>query len=196
MKKVERKPKADTRQPADAAPWLLSAATYEMGRSHLDGLDALAIEMERKWGVGRLRLIVSPEWREKFDAQLIKLTCAKRHGNVDDVMRECQRMMNAWRKLDAVATEQGIPPLSPVVWDIALPDGTVAALVRSEAEAHAVSADGRHVGVYTLREIATLLAGFPALAKTKSVFPGATVAVVREPVDPYFEGGFSDPLPF
>jgi hypothetical protein len=37
----------------------------------LDGLDETARQMERKWGVGRLRLLVDDALRGKFDAQKV-----------------------------------------------------------------------------------------------------------------------------
>ena len=36
-------------------------------RAALDGVDAVATAMERKWGVGRLRLLVSDDLRARFD---------------------------------------------------------------------------------------------------------------------------------
>ena len=45
-------------------------------RAIIDGLDQVAVEMERKWGVGRLRLLVSDLLRAKFDAQKDKLDAA------------------------------------------------------------------------------------------------------------------------
>jgi hypothetical protein len=45
-------------------------------RAILDGLDHVAAGMERKWGLGRLRLLVSDLLRAKFDAQKDKLDAA------------------------------------------------------------------------------------------------------------------------
>ena len=45
-------------------------------RATLDGLDLLAHEMDRKWGIGRLWLLVSDLLRAKFDAQKDKLDAA------------------------------------------------------------------------------------------------------------------------
>ena len=45
-------------------------------RAILDGLDPVAHEMERKWGVGRLRLLVDDSLRARFDAQSDKLAAA------------------------------------------------------------------------------------------------------------------------
>ena len=49
--------------------WANETATWLAGRAALDEADALAIELERKWGCGRLRLLVSPELRVRFDSQ-------------------------------------------------------------------------------------------------------------------------------
>jgi len=56
-------------QPTDirSAGW--SADDWRRVQSTVDGVDALAVEMERRWGVGRLRLIVDDELRGKFDRQ-------------------------------------------------------------------------------------------------------------------------------
>ena len=40
-----------------------------MIKAILDGVDAIARQMEGKWGVGRLRLLVGDALRIKFDAQ-------------------------------------------------------------------------------------------------------------------------------
>ncbi|MDA1133256.1 MAG: hypothetical protein O2905_08575, partial [Proteobacteria bacterium] len=45
-------------------------------RAILDGLDHLALDMERKWGVDRLRLLVADPLRARFDAQKDKLDAA------------------------------------------------------------------------------------------------------------------------
>ena len=58
-------------QPTDirSAGW--SADDWRRVQSTVDGVDALAVEMERRWGVGRLRLIVDDELRGKFDRQAL-----------------------------------------------------------------------------------------------------------------------------
>ena len=127
------------------------------GRAALDEADALAIELERKWGCGRLRLVVPPELRARFDSQRWKLLQAQWHGGLEDVVREAGRMAKAWRALDAAAEAAGAAPLSPEVWELALPDGLVVALTRSRAEAHHVADDPRFVVTYTLYDIAELI---------------------------------------
>lgn len=169
-------------------PWQISHATWLAAQSFIDGADALAQEMEKKWGCDRLRLLVSNELREKFDRQRLKFHEAYQTGGVADVRREAARMVNAYMALDDAAEAASKHPLSPTVWEVRLPNGKLVALVRTPEEAHAVNRDGRQMAVYTLDEIANLIQGFPALAKAKETWAGATVTAVRTNIGDPLEG--------
>ncbi len=163
--------------------WARSHGTYIAGRAYLDGADETASEMEAKWGCDRLRLLVTPELREKFDRQRYLLNQAMWHGELEEVKRESGRMVAAYMALDRAAEAAGAAPLSPVVWETTLADGTVAAIVADAAQAHAVVAEGRKVAVYTLEEIGRLLSNYSETVTAKLVFPGATVTAVRRSVE-------------
>ena len=135
------------------------------------------------WGADRLRLLVSPELREKFDRQRYLFNQAIWHGELDEVRHEAGRMVNAWMALDRAAESAGASKLSCEVWEIALADGSVAAIVPTDSHAALVNAEGRQVAVYTLEEIGRLLSAHPHIVKTKEVFPGATVTAVRRSVE-------------
>jgi hypothetical protein len=171
-------------------------AVYLEGRAYLDGVDAMAMEMERKWGSDRLRLLVEPEWRAKFDSQRYKLNVAIQTGDLDDVKREAVRMSAAWRKLDVLADEAGKPHLSPEVWEIATEDGRVIAICRDGASSHLAFGDGRRVEVWHLREIANIIQKWPEIGAAKLVFPGARVVACREPTDPMRSVELDDEIPF
>ena len=181
--------------------WGHSHGTYLAGRAYIDGADETAATMEKKWGVDRLRLLVPPEMREKFDRQRYLLNQAIWSGELEDVRRESGRMVNAWTALDRVATEAGHLPLQVEVWEVTLEDGAVAAIVQDNASAHRVVNDGRQVVVYTLEEIARLLSAYPGIAKVKQTFPGASVTGARKSVtDPLNEvwdtsGSLDDEIP-
>lgn len=166
--------------------WANSNGTYIAGRAYLDEADAMAAAMEAKWGCGRLRLLVGPELREKFDRQRYLLNRAIWHGSLDDVRREAPRMVTAYRALDRAAEAAGAKPLDLDVWEVCLSDGSVAAIVQDTHSAWKASPDGRPVNVYTLEEIARLLEGYPEIVKAKARFPGARVERVAKTV--------SDPL--
>jgi hypothetical protein len=184
-------------------PWASHHGTYIAGRAYLDEADLTASEMEAKWGADRLRLLVPPDLREKFDRQRYLLNQAVWHGELEGVRRESMRMVTAYTALDRAAEQAGHAKLSPLVWEIAVadPDGLsggragaiasghrVAALVQDAEHAHAVRAEGRFTEVYTLEEIARLLAAMPSVAKCKVVWPGAeVVAVKRSVTDPLLD---------
>lgn len=161
--------------------WDATNASYLTGRSHLDGVDHLAAEMECRWGCDRLRLLVDPSWREKFDRQRVRLNAAINKGALEDIVVEAGRMTAAWRKLDELARAAGEMPLEYGSWEVVLEDGIVAAIVKDDVAAHAVIADERARVVFTLEEIGRLLTHYQGVVKAKLTFPGATVTAVRKP---------------
>ena len=177
---MAKKPTTNPPTTKTAEPsWQSHPSTYIGGQAEIDEVDLLARELEAKWGVDRLRLMVDAELRAKFDSQRHKLNIAIWHGNLDDVRTEARRMIKAWKALDAKATEMGRERLKPTVWEIPLPNGTVAALVRSNEDVKDVSPDKRWVQVYTIEEIGRLIVGFPEIAKAKEIWKGAEITAVR-----------------
>ena len=170
----------------EVPPWQETVGMFISGQAEVDELDLVAIEMERKWGAGRLRLLVDTVLREKFDRQRYLVNQALWHGQLQDVIMQARRMITAWQVLDRAAAAAGRPELDTEVWEVALPDGAVAAIVRDPHQAGKVAAENRDVRVYTLNEIGHQIHNVPELSKAKIVFPGATVEKVRTRV--------SDPL--
>jgi len=144
--------------------------------------------MENKWGAGRLRLLVDTAMREKFDKQRFKLNAAIWHGDLAEVQTEAQRMVNAWIALDRAAEAAHAPVLSPEVWEVTLPDGTVAAIVPDQAAAHGVMTQGRQLVVYTLDEIGVMLSNYREVVQVKEVFPGSTVEAIRRTINDPLDG--------
>ena len=165
--------------------WQRDKTAYLYARSFIDGVDKLAIDMERKWGVDRLRLLVGQELRNKFDNQRLKFNHALNHGDLEEVKLQTKRMANAWHALDRAAAEAGEEPISTDVWEYTLADGSVLAVVRDDEAVRHLKAEGRHVMVYGLAEIAMLINGYgEALQAVKKEFPGAQVTKVTRPDDP------------
>jgi hypothetical protein len=178
----------------DAGPsrtWAGSPGAYLAGRAAIDEADKIAADMEAKWGVGRLRLVVNPSLREKFDRQRYLFNQAIWHGDLEAVKRESARMFAAWFALDKAASIANDPPNDENVWETTFSDGTVCAIVRTSAEAHKVIADGRKVAVYTLEEVSTLLESHSLVNAVKKAFEGARVEkATQTPGDPL--NAFSD----
>ena len=172
--------------------WHANEGTFLAGRAEVDEVDLVAVEMERRWGAGRLRLLVEPALRARFDSQRSKLDVAIRQGELEDVRRESRRMVAAWRALDKAAQAAGKSATAPACWEVALGDGTVAAIVRDDEAASLVQHEGRRIVVYTLAEVASILtAQSQWVTAAKLTFPGATVTRIRTPADP-----LDDELPF
>jgi hypothetical protein len=185
-----------------APPWQQSEPTYTVGKSHIDGMDHVAHGMERRWGVGRLRLLVDADLRARFDTQQQKVNQAIWHGELDEVIAETKRMCNAWNKLDHVAeVELGAEHLSPQVWEMKLPNGKIAAVVKDSAAAWHVTrfVKGRPVAIYTLEQIARIIdeAEQRALSEnhgahgSRSNGPASHIEVIHDK-----SGEWEDPIPF
>lgn len=170
-------------------------------QAYFEGVDAARADAERKWGAQRLELLIGDELRAKFRRQCVSWSESYQaawaapmltRDLLEIVIRKAAAMQRAWIAMDAAAEEAGHRPIFPDVWEARLADGTVAAVVRTGAEASKVIADGRHVCVYTLEEVANLIDALPsALGLAKIVFPGAKVLPQGEPWRP--EG---DQIPF
>jgi len=166
-----------THRKTDPSRDVYSSETYRI-QAMVEGLDQVAVTMERKWGVGRLRLLVSDLLRAKFDEQKDRLDQAIADNHEGYVRIHAEGMRRGWEALDRSAREAGASPLAPQVWECVLPDtGEIVSLVRTEAEAHHVACEGR---VFTVAEIARLIAGLgDAVLEAKKQFPGAAITAIR-----------------
>lgn len=164
-------------------PWSNTHGTFISGQAFIDEADKLAVEVETRWGAGRVRLLVDAELRTKFDRQRYLFNQAIWHGDLEQLRREAGRMAAAWRALDRAAAASDHQPLDPQVWEVALENGTVAAIVPDYDHAAKVAADGRRVAVYSLEEVGRLLSAYPGIVVAKVVFPGAEVTQIRRTID-------------
>ena len=185
-------------------PWATSPGAYIAGSSAVDGMDAVAREMEQRWGADRLRLLVDADLRDKFDRQRYLVNQAIWHGQLHEVQEQAGRMVKAYRALDRAATAAGAQLLSPDIWEVALKDNRVLAIVRTSTEAHAVaqSANGRAVVVWTLDEVAAMVSAQSEVMMIKTAFPGAKITAVRNNIGDPLDGladsriGLGDEIPF
>lgn len=173
--------------------------------AHTRGVDMIAAEMERHWGVGRLPLLVDADLRAKFQRQGLRWRTALEeawHAKVltrsmiDAVISSSGGMERAWRALDTAARASGKAPIEPNVWEVTLKDGSVAAIVRTNPEAARVIADGRCLNVWTLEEVANAidyLCEDSKVGEIKLAFPGAKFGPARNRAAGY---ELNDPIPF
>lgn len=141
------------------------------------------LEANAKWGFERLPMLVPPDLRAKFRANLERWSKAYQaawdapmltRDLLDEVKARAGSMQRGWAALDAAAEEAGHRPIAPYVWEVPLADGAVAAFVQTQAEVGKVIASGRYVAVYTPEEIGNLINAIPEFFKLAKVeFPGA-----------------------
>ncbi|RPF98052.1 MAG: hypothetical protein CBC23_009285 [Rhodospirillaceae bacterium TMED63] len=157
----------------------------------IDGVDFYAKTMEKKWGVDRLRLLVDADLRSRFDQQLRMFNDAIFSYQLGPVREHAEAMMRGWKALDEAARLSGADLIAAEVWEVRMPSGKVCALVRDEAEARHVAAEGRYVEVWTVEEVGRMIEGpWKTIGKVKQAFPGALVADYRSKELP------NDELPF
>lgn len=73
----------------------------------LKPLDRIAVEMEAKWGAGRLPRLVSPELAARFGSAQDKLNAAIRLNDAEAVAQRAAVLIRGWQALDKAAHESG-----------------------------------------------------------------------------------------
>lgn len=172
-----------------ASPEWLAAS--EAVSEALKPLDRVAVEMEAKWGVGRLPRLVSPELAALFGSAKAKLDQAIQANDAAEAAKRAAVLIRGWQKLDQAATEAGADEL-PLRTIGANNDGRAYVIVWDRADvSHAAKVSGvSPENVVTVHELLTayeVLKG--RIAGVKQAFPGAEVVRVGIP-----RGG--DELPF
>ena len=171
-------------------------------RSLTDGLDHLAKQMETKWGVDRLPLLVSDQLRAAFYQQKDLLDEALTSGDLTLIDIQVGGMKRAWEALDQAATQSGQPILSADIWEVKLPvSGRDVAFVKTSAEAGAIARPD--LETWTVSEIAQLIDGMDENVRAvKQLFPGAEVTAITKKETPSqtdekpFDWSKGDEIPF
>lgn len=166
----------------DAAPWQATYGLYITGQAWVDELTLCVERMEHKWGSGRLRLLVGPELRDKFDRQRYLTNQALCHGGLEDLKEQCQRMAKGWNALDRAADAMGLERCPPEAWDIVGASGIVHVIVRTRDDAKDYRMGRENACVYSLEEIAVILDALSPVEAFKSAFPDAEVVSLRKSV--------------
>ena len=189
-------------------PKALRAAQQAMAPDHYkkrsltEGLDHLAKQMETKWGVDRLPLLVSDQLRAAFYQQKYLLDEALTSGDLALIDIQVGGMKRAWEALDQAATQSGQPILSADIWEVKLPvSGRIVAFVKTSAEAQAIARPD--LETWTVSEIAQLIDGMDENVRAvKQLFPGAEVTAITKKETPSqtdekpFDWSKGDEIPF
>ena len=145
------------------------------------GLDAMLMDMDRKWGNGRLVMICRDNARAGYRRGWMAWSQAALSGDVDAFVRISEGLVRTLRIMDAQATEDGHAALPGDVIEAQLDDGRVLAIYRTSAEASAAVKDGRDVVAVSAAEIARLWPQFEVVGAIFDAWPGARVSSVVRP---------------
>ena len=164
------------------APRQRSKAEFDVIQDHINAVDGIASEMEKKWGVGRLPLLVPPDLSAKFQSQMRKMNDAVWHGDVYDVEVHAAAMHRAWTALDKCASDSGAAGIDRRAFEFAADDGSVFIICADDQVVNEMArgkTDERQRRVYSMREIEILLRSHCA-DKAKKFFPGAEVKTLKK----------------
>lgn len=151
--------------------------------------DLIAREMECKWGVDRLHLLVASELGEKFIAQRNRFNEALSDDDEARIIKHSAGMVKAYEVLDAEAVKIGAKPIDGAFWELAHPtlEALTVRLVQTAAEMPLTASKG--VAYLTAQELIQFVP--VSVLAAKQAFPGAKVESVK-PVDE----DLNDELPF
>ena len=155
---------------------------FDRMKAVVDGVDHFACTMEKKWGVGRLRLLVDDDLRCRFDRQHEKWGNACMLYKLPPIQTHGDAMRRAWEALDKAATVAGASTLDPDCWETRLDDGTVLLVCRDETEAYHVARakkDEREIEVWSVAEVGRFISHQREVREVKKLFPGSLVTDVR-----------------
>ena len=153
---------------------------------YFEAVEAARVEVETTYGAGRAERLAAkdhPDLLAKFRRQQATWSAAYQAAwsapyltanLLETVQLKSAAMRRGWQALADHAEANGHRAIAPWVWEVRLADGSVAALVQTDAEVAKVIAEGRHVSVYTPDEIGHLIDAIPgALQMAKAAWPGA-----------------------
>jgi len=177
---------------ADYVP--MQAWEYDKINGALKPLDAIARDMEARWGAGRLQELVSLETSSKFEVAKAKLDVAIHNNDVERVVSRAAVLVRGWQALDKEAQERGHKPAPPDIWIANAPaedrkEALSIAIAKDNSDATLAQTD---ITVYTLVEIARIVRAWKSqnsVATVKDLFPGSVVKRIDG-------DAFEDEIPF
>lgn len=190
--------KAAPRADAITNPDARGDAVYGAIYGALRPLDAIAADMERKWGCDRLPTLVSPETGAKFEMVRERLNAAIDAGNSGEVAKEAAILFRGWKALDEEAMRLGALPRPATVWEVPDDEGKVFRVVPTDDDKAAEFAHlepkelaARLVSVEELLRVYGM-ESMRIIRAAKEAFPGATVTATKDKPAPIED----DEIPF
>ena len=147
---------------------------------------------DERWGLDRLAELVSEETRLRFWKQLSRCRLAYQARDVEGYRSACGGMIRAYDALEKEAESLGADPVTVDVMEGQRDDGSVFGVAANADSAWAYSLQRPSVDVWTLEELAVILAApvFTQAVRLEREIPGCEVMsiIVPDDVTPVFGG--------
>ena len=156
-----------------------SQGTMRRQQDALHEYDRRVRAVEAEWGVDRLPWLVDEALRGRFEAQMDLLN--KAIDEMQDVEHQVEVTLRGVEAMVNAATAAGHKPLTGEYWEAPMDDGKVLAITRNGYEAGKVAADHRDMVVYSIEEVAVIIAKWrkdkagQITDVAKQMWPGAAV---------------------
>ena len=157
--------------------------------------DRVCAKYETEWGVGRLPEIAGPDLAIKYLQQMDRLTSAMAERSVEKIEKACAGLCRAYPILADAAIANGEKPIQGDCFETPMPDGSVIAICRTDAEAGAY-AKKYGVRCFSAKEIAVIIDADDAgrwMGKVKDAMPDASIKSISQKT---LGASLDDDIPF
>jgi hypothetical protein len=166
----------------------------ETCRAAVNSVDAVARELEMKWGIGKLEELAPPNLAIKFEQARQNFSEACQLDDSDYLVQKANNLITGWRKLETTAIEAGHKPGSAEVWYGIAPedcDEYNFAIVKWPSDAAAIDRN-KYPIVYSLDEVCRIIKSFqqPLVEAAKTTFKDSKIIDIKT------GGNLNDKLPF
>ena len=192
--RIKRKRKNDDAEERFSVSAMWSDNRAEICRAAVNSVDAVARELEMRWGIGKLEELASPKLAVKFEQARQNFSEACQLDDSDYLVQKANNLITGWKKLETTALEAGHKPGEAEVWyGIAPPDCDEYnfAIVKWGSDAANIDRD-KYPIVYTLDEVCRIIKSFqrPLLEAAKTEFKQSKIIDIKT------GGDLNDPIPF
>jgi hypothetical protein len=192
--RVKRNLKKDDAEESFSVSAMWGDSRAETCRAAVNSVDAVARELEMKWGIGKLEELAAPNLAVKFEQARQNFSEACQLDDSEYLVQKANNLITGWRKLETTAIEAGHKPGSAEVWYGIAPedcDEYNFAIVKWGSDAAAIDRD-KYPIVYTLDEVCRIIKSFqqPLVEAAKTTFKDSKIIDIKT------GGNLNDKLPF
>lgn len=170
------------RRPAPRPPAGIPESESKAWQAATAVLDRVAADVERRWGVGRLETLVSPETAAKFARAKEQCDEAITSGDITLAASKAAAVVRGYGVLEAEALARGHKPGDTgAVWTVGTPERAYAICLHL-SDVGAVAAKYPDHTAISILELLRLLEATQAgriVAAAKDAFPGAAITAVK-----------------